>query len=175
MLYSCTMRTVLVLRHGKSDWGHTGMGDHDRPLASRGSAAAECMGRFLSAIESPPDRVLSSTAIRARSTAELARSAAGWTCPIDCLDSLYETTAEAMIDLLRQQDPATERLLLVGHQPTWSELIAVLTGGMAVRFPTAALARIDLAVDQWSGVEPRSGALRWLVTPKLLQRSGFPA
>ncbi len=72
------MKKVFVLRHGKSDW-HAEYGpDHDRPLAPRAVAAAERMGRFLSESAQIPAKVLSSTAVRARHTAELAMSAGRW-------------------------------------------------------------------------------------------------
>ena len=68
------MKTVYLLRHGKSDW-NSGHADHDRILAPRGEDAAHRVGRFLAAIDQVPDRVVSSTAVRACTTAELATQA----------------------------------------------------------------------------------------------------
>jgi len=171
--YSSFVKTVFVLRHGKSDW-QSGYGtDHDRPLAERGIAAAELMGRFLSRNGQEPARVLSSTAVRARSTAELAMAAGQWSCPAEYTDALYGASVSSVIDLLALEDDAIPSLLLVGHQPTWSELIAHLTAGTAVRFPTAALARIDCDIQRWRDVQSGKGTLRWLVTPKLLLQSGL--
>lgn len=167
------MKTILVLRHGKSDWHVSSGSDHDRPLAKRGIAAAELMGRFLRQNRQVPAKVLSSTATRARSTAELAMAAGQWHCPVGYTDALYGASVSGVLDLLRMENDDFASLLLVGHQPTWSELIAELCGGAAVQFPTAALARIDVAVDRWSDIEPGTGSLKWLVTPKILQQSGF--
>ena len=167
------MKAVFVLRHGKSDWDANYGSDHDRPLAKRGIAAAELMGRFLKYNEQVPGKVLCSTAVRARSTAELAMAAGQWQCPAAYTDTLYGATVSAVIDLLQMEDDAILSLLLVGHQPTWSELIGDLTGGTSVRFSTAALARIDFDVDRWRDVQTGAGTLRWLVTPKLLKQSGL--
>jgi phosphohistidine phosphatase len=166
------MKTIFVLRHGKSDW-HAGFAsDHERPLADRGIAAAELMGRFLAQNGQVPAKFISSTATRARDTAELAMKAGGWECVASYTDTLYGASVATVLDLLASEDDAVPSLLLVGHQPTWSELIEHLTGGASVRFPTAALARIDFDVDSWEEIESGGGTLRWLVTPKLLQPSG---
>ena len=167
------MKTVLVLRHGKSDWQASYGSDHDRPLAERGIAAAELMGRFLTRNGQEPARILSSTAVRARSTAELAMITGDWGCPVEYSEALYGASVPGIIDLLKMEDDDLSSLLLVGHQPTWSELIQDLTGGSSVHFPTAALARIDFEIDRWRDIGSATGILRWLVTPKILRQSGF--
>ena len=167
------MKSLLVLRHGKSDWLADYGSDHERPLAARGVAAAELMGRFLTRCGQAPEAVLSSTAVRARRTAELASEAGQWRCPATYTEVLYGASVAGVVELIHQQDDALDRLLLVGHQPTWSELIADLCRGASVQFPTAALARIDLATERWQDLHSAGGTLRFLVTPKLLQRSGL--
>jgi phosphohistidine phosphatase len=59
--------------------------------------------------------------------------------------------------------------MLVGHEPTWSELAGRLIGGAALDFPTAALARIDLEIETWSRADFGKGLLVWLVTPRSLE------
>jgi len=162
------MKTVLILRHGKSDWGADYATDHDRPLAKRGHRAAVRIGRFLRQTGQTPDLVLSSTAVRARRTAELAMEAGEWDCPLKCDPDLYGTSAPSVLEMIRDQDDAIAGLLLVGHQPTWSELVALLSGAVT-RFPTAALARIDFEMDSWTEVQAETGTLIRLVTPKLLE------
>ncbi len=166
------MKTVYVLRHGKSDWQASYGSDHERPLAERGIEAAELMGRFLATTGQVPAMVLSSTAVRARRTAELAQTAGAWETPLETTDALYGASVATVLDLVQRQDDALDSLLLVGHQPTWSEVIWELTGG-SVRFPTAALARIDCQIPRWRDIDAGSGTLRWLMTPKVLQKSGF--
>jgi phosphohistidine phosphatase len=71
-------RSLLALRHAKSDWSAGYGPDRDRPLAPRGVTAARLIGRFVTAAGLEPDLVLSSPAERARATAGLAVAAGGW-------------------------------------------------------------------------------------------------
>ena len=94
----------------------------------------------------------------------------GWTCPVEARPALYEGVPQVLDDL--SQGSFDEPVLLaVGHEPTSSELIRVLTGGR-VRMPTAALALIDLDIESWSDLAAGVGELVWLVTPRLLQTGG---
>ena len=65
-------KSVILFRHGKSDWNATFESDHDRPVSKRGSKAAKKMGKYLSNIDQVPSLIISSTALRARNTAEIA-------------------------------------------------------------------------------------------------------
>jgi phosphohistidine phosphatase len=162
------VRHLYFLRHAKSDWGTDFSSDHERPLARRGVEAAGRVGRFLTSLQQRPEVVLSSSAVRARTTAELARDAGGWTAEIDSTPDLYEATPPDLLAIIRRQDDAISRLLLVGHQPTWSEAIGLFVGEAEVKLVTAALARVDLGVESWADASFGRGVLCWLVTPKLL-------
>ena len=63
------MKTILLLRHAKSDWGDPGLADFDRPLAKRGRKDAPRMGEVLALFNCVPDRILSSSARRAKAPA----------------------------------------------------------------------------------------------------------
>ncbi len=161
-------RSLYVLRHGKSDWEAPHGDDHERPLKKRGRLAAKQIGVFLTHIGEEPEVVLSSSAVRARVTAEVAAEAGDWSAPLEVTRALYEATADSVLERLHGVRDEYARALLVGHEPTSSSLIAVLTKSAAPAFPTAALARIDLAVESWKEVEPGRGILVWLVNPRLL-------
>ena len=60
------MKTLLILRHAKSSWKDSSLTDHDRPLNKRGKQDAPRMGKFLLQQGLTPDRIISSTAKRAR-------------------------------------------------------------------------------------------------------------
>jgi phosphohistidine phosphatase len=163
------VKSVLILRHAKSDWDAGYSSDHERPLARRGVRAAELIGRFLGHIDQVPDQVISSTAVRARTTAELGIEAGQWNSPALYTEALYDASVGSVLELLQQLDDSVARVLLVGHQPTWSELISALTGGATYRFPTAALARVDFEADRWDEVRTGHGSLVWLVTPRIIK------
>jgi phosphohistidine phosphatase len=161
------MKTLVILRHGKSDWSAV-VDDADRPLARRGRKAAQAMGEFLTRAGQVPDAVVTSVARRAADTASLAAVAGGWTCELRVSDALYGADAPGVLTVARAEPDATARLLLVGHEPTASETVTLLVGGGDHRVPTAAVAGIELAVDRWRDVEPGCGRLLYRVPPRLV-------
>lgn len=167
-------KRLLLFRHAKSDW-HAGItDDHERPLTKRGRAAAPIMGRVLATADQLPDLVVTSTAVRARTTVELAHAAGGWTCPVETSDALYDTDAASVLEEIRGLPDSIDRVLLAGHEPTWSKLASRLIGGGDLRFPTAALARLDLDIAWWRDATFGCGALVWLLQPKLFVEGNFP-
>ena len=162
------MRQILVMRHAKSDWG-VASGDHDRVLARRGIKAARKVGRFLTDSGTIPDLILSSTAVRALTTAELAAEAGEWGCEIVTSRDLYASDPERVLDVIRETGNGVGRLLIAGHEPTWSTLVTWLIGGGRVRMPTAAVACLDLPHGDWIDLAPATCELRWLVTPKTVK------
>ncbi len=164
------LRSLYVLRHAKAEDPAPGQGDRARALKRRGAKAARLLGRALTRLDEAPDLVLSSDATRARETAELARSEGAWTARLELRPTIYEAGASTLLAEIRAVEAEVRRLLVVGHQPGLSLLIAELTGSEP-DFPTAALARIDFGFERWSEIGPKSGRLAWLVTPELLARS----
>lgn len=161
--------SLLLLRHGKSDWNADYDGDHERPLKSRGRKAAGRMGRLLTLSGQTPDLVLSSSAVRARSTAELAQDHGEWLCPLRVTPELYEASTTEVLGILRSIGHGPSRVMLVGHEPTCSETVALFTDGPPPEYPTATLARIDFDAESWEELEPGSGTLRCLIPPRLLE------
>jgi phosphohistidine phosphatase len=172
MVPMSTPRTLLVLRHAKSDWA----GDHadvDRPLTTRGRTTARLMGRFISASRQEPDVVICSPAVRAQRTLELAMEAGRWHCPVRTAEALYGDGVAAVLNELRKVDDEDETVMVVGHQPTWQDLVQTSVGGGRLGFPTACLARVDFDVPRWNDVQPGEGVLTALVPPKLFSEDAF--
>jgi phosphohistidine phosphatase len=163
------MRGLLLLRHAKSDWHADHGDDRARPLNRRGQKAAKTIGRFLAQSDQLPDAAITSPAVRAADTLRLAMKAGGWDCPVRTADGLYGAGVPGLVAEIRNEPIATEVLLAVGHEPTWSDAATAFIGRGQLRFPTAALARIDFDVDRWKDIAPDTGVLAWLVTPRLLE------
>ncbi len=166
------MKTLILFRHGKSDWDHE-TGDHERPLAKRGLTAARTMGRLLSLAGEAPDSIVTSSATRARTSVELAREAGPWEAPVRVTRSLYEATPHLVMEELKAEPDSTSALLMAGHQPTWSELTSLLISGGVVPFPTAAMARVDLSISSWKDAARGTGELVWFIRPKLFTNGNF--
>lgn len=160
-------KQLILFRHGKSDWDASYGRDHDRPVAERGVKAAQAMGRQLAAANKVPDLAITSSAVRARTTLELAIAAGHWPCPIQVSDDLYEASIEQVLGVIHQTSNQNGTLMLVGHEPTWSEAVAYFSGG-SVRMPTATMVCLEFEVVTWQQVEYGRGTLLWLLPPKLL-------
>ena len=146
------------MRHAKSDWSADYGADHDRPLNDRGRRSARAIGEALSSDDEAPDHIISSTAVRARTTAELATDAGGWGCELVLDSKLYGGGADTVVSVATSSGEG-QRLMLVGHQPTWSILVSVLTGER-VEVRTATVALIDFPIDDWSQITSVEGRVR---------------
>lgn len=172
------MKTILILRHAKSDWGNPGLVDFDRPLAKRGLNDAPRIGDLLAQFEAVPDLILASPARRAKQTAELVAEACGYKKSIRWEESFYGASSDDLIDTLRSLPDRVERVMLVGHNPTMEETVAALLAGdeadgwgvgLSIRMPTAALVCLDVDLVDWAMLEPGEATLRWFVIPKLIK------
>ncbi len=127
------------------------------------------MGRFIADCGVLPDRIITSTAVRARTTVEVAKEAGGWDAPTREAKTLYMASPADLLVQIRATDADADVLLLVGHEPTWSSAVSRFIGGGEVKYPTAALARVDVDVKRWQDVAFGGGELVWLVPPKALK------
>lgn len=162
------MKTLLFLRHGKSDWDADYLHDHERPLAKRGRKAAKRMGELLAAWDQAPDSVITSPAVRAHDTLRRAHDAGGWEAPVRVSDRLYEGGPADLLDEIRREPDTTRALMLVGHEPTWSDTVSRFIGGGTIRFPTAAVACLRLEIEQWRSARFGDAELVWFVPPRLV-------
>ena len=143
------MKILLILRHAKSSWKESGLADHDRSLNKRGKRDAPRIGELLREQGWVPGMILSSSAKRAKRTAEIVAEESGFGGEILLSRELYAAWPESYIDALNLQPDQNGCIMVVGHNPGLEELLLVLTGE-AERMPTAALAQVTLPIDSWS-------------------------
>jgi len=154
-----------LLRHAHAgDPGAWDRPDDLRPLSDKGRQQAERLGRVLAAAGFVPDAVLTSPRVRAHETAEMVADRLGVPVRIDPRlgSSLDLATVEAILD----DAGGPVRPVLVGHDPDFSDLLALLTGSPGLRMRKGAFALLDVERP----LSPGSAQLRWLVPPDLLQR-----
>jgi len=171
------MKTVLILRHAKSDWSDPNKTDFDRPLAKRGRKDAPRIGQVLVDFKCVPDKILASPAQRAKQTIEIVAKACGYKKSIEWQDSFYGGHSDTLIGALQRLPDTVERTMLVGHNPTMEETVATLLMGyeakwdqnFAIRMPTAGLVCLDLQVMDWAELEPGDAILRWFLIPRLIK------
>ena len=146
------MKTLLILRHAKSSWRELGLSDHDRPLNKRGKRDAPRIGSLLSREDLLPDLIISSTAVRARKTAQLVMEASGYDGELRLEGDLYAAEPQAYVDILQALPDEIGRVMVVGHNPGLEELLEQLTGD-AESLPTAALAQVSLNLEAWQDLD----------------------
>ncbi len=162
------MKTLLIMRHAKSSWNYPELSDYDRPLNARGKRDAPRMGQHLRQEGLIPDRILTSSAKRARKTASKVAKSCGYTGKVKKLDALYDTVPGVYFEVLQALPDKYQRVMVFGHNPTMEQLVNYLTAEIE-RMPTAALAHIELPIQHWKTLNLYTkGTLVNLWTPKTL-------
>ena len=152
------MKTLILVRHGKSSWDHAGLSDFDRPLSSRGLRDAPKMARRLRHLGAKPDVIISSPARRALATAEIFAEELG--LDIDRLHReprIYEASTGTLLDIVQELHDSWDCVLLVGHNPGFTTLTRALVGAGPDNIPTGAYAIISLDADEWLSVSEGGG------------------
>lgn len=157
------MKTLLLARHAKSDWSIHGLSDHERPLNGRGRSDAPAMARRLVEEGITLGRIVSSTAVRAHSTADEHASVHG--IPVVEEPALYAASARTILEVASAIPDDVEVAMLVGHNPGMHDAVAELTGAF-VEFPTCAVAECAVDVGSWSELIEGSGRMLRLRTPR---------
>jgi phosphohistidine phosphatase len=166
------MKILTLLRHAKSTWDDPVARDFDRPLNPRGRRAARTVGGEMKAQDLAFDRVAASPARRVVETLEEVAASFGALHP-DYDQRLYLASTETLLDVLRSESEATERLLLVGHNPGLEMLALQLTrdegklrGEVEIKYPTGTLAEIRLPAERWRDIAPGTGELTRFIRPR---------
>lgn len=166
------MSRLLLLRHGRAAWAEPGGRDFDRPLETSGREESRTVAGLMLAAGVLPDRVLCSTARRARQTWEDVASQMGGDLPdVTFMDQLYSTDAAGYLDLVRECGDA-EAVLVVGHNPMVEDMAFAMAkngepeaqSSLAGGFPTAGLAAIRFDVPL-SEIGPGTGYLEAFFSP----------
>ena len=163
------MKTLYLLRHGKSSWKDKTLLDVERPLNGRGRSASQNVGGFLKKKKIIPDLVLSSCAIRARQTTDLVMEAAKLRTDLRFDERIYEAGAQRLVEVVRQIEKSKETVLLVGHNPGLEEFLKLLTANVET-MPTGTLSKVVLTASNWTGIGDKGGTLEWIVKPKRLRK-----
>ncbi len=157
---------LYFLRHelagSRSEWTAD---DRQRPLTREGKVRMERSARTLAELNLKIDRVLTSPLTRARQTAEIAAEGMGIKDRLVVDERLAPGFDPEALSAILSDYPQARAILLVGHEPDFSETVSAITGGSRIIFKKGGLARVDLP-----GESPQDGELVWLIPPKVLAR-----
>ena len=151
---SRSIKTLILMRHAKSDWGNENLPDIDRPLNARGVKDAARMGKELKQRGLVPDLILCSPALRTRQTAEGLTGAEGLSgVPVQIIESLYGAAPRTLLSALQSAPENCECVMVLAHNPGIGELAEGLTGQWLPQgMKTATVAVIAVNVE-WVCVE----------------------
>lgn len=169
------MKRLALFRHAKSDWNDARLRDFDRPLNQRGRTGAALMGLHIRDYGVDWQRIIASPAVRVTQTIELGSEAAGHTPPVIWDRRIYLASSPTLMELLREQDEQADAIIMVGHNPGLEDLIfdlvpddgeSPLRDEVEDKFPTAAFAVLELAIDAWSEIDDGCARLVHLMRPR---------
>ena len=145
------MKTLTLLRHAKSSWDEPNLADRDRPLNRRGERDAPVMGQRISAAGIRPSLIVSSPAVRAWSTAKIIAREISY--PLEFLQresDLYHAGLETILDIVARQDTGFNNVLIVGHNPGFTDFANFLVPGLTNNLPTCGVVSVTLDCDSWN-------------------------
>ena len=164
-------KQLLVMRHAKSSWAGQGLTDFERPLNKRGLRVMPQVAKFVESQGLTPDLIVSSSATRAKMTAELFVENCGGIAPdqLRLVKNFYHASANVYLEFLSSfSNDSVNTLMFVGHNPGLEDLVARLSGQWDA-MPTAAVAFFEMNADVWLDVgSPPKATLRNFWRPKEL-------
>jgi phosphohistidine phosphatase len=148
---------LYFLRHGEADWPNWKKDDDERPLTKRGKKEMREVAAFLKRVKARPDLIVTSPLPRASQTAEIAAER----LKIKSREDKLLSPGFRRDDLERLLKKYPEKsLMIVGHEPDFTETISELTGG-SLKLSKAGIVLVELN-HSW-----RNGRLLWLIPPKI--------
>ena len=155
---------LYLLRHAHAgDPGAWDGPDERRPLSDKGEQQSDRLGRFLAGIGFGADAIITSPKVRAAQTASIVGDQLG--LPVVEDDRLGDEVGISTLESILRDTGDPDRMIVVGHDPDFTDLVVALCGTGRAPMKKGALARID--VDR--PLQPGGGTLRWLVPPDLLR------
>lgn len=161
------MLRLILFRHGKSSWDDPAGDDFSRPLAPRGLRSVPEMGRRLARRGPLPDLIVSSTAVRALSTARAVAREIGYREEgiVESPD-LYLASPDTLLAVIHRVPASARTLMVVGHNPGLTELANMLGDVRLDNMPTAGMLCTEFDVQEWGGIEPARARFAWYDYPK---------
>ncbi|MDX9943131.1 MAG: histidine phosphatase family protein [Bacteroidales bacterium] len=163
------MKTIYLVRHGKSSWQHPGQKDHERPLLEAGVERTKKIRAFLLGKGVKPGVIISSHAVRAMETAKL--MAEGLGVPAEGIRQereIYLGTEDSLLDLVSALPDEIESVMLVGHNPVMTGFAQMLQARLTEDLPTSAVVSISFHTPEWNRILLSEKQVNFIVFPSML-------
>jgi len=161
------MKTLILVRHAKSDWDNHELTDFERPLNKRGLKDAPHMGKLIANMKLKPELLISSPAVRALTTAK--HFAKELSYPIEKIvheKSIYEYGANGILRTIQKHGHSYSSIMVFGHNPDLTHLVNFLGSERIDNMPTCGVVCIDFDIDNWDELNQTQGKTRFFEFPK---------
>ncbi len=145
------VKTVILVRHAKSDWDNPSLSDIDRPLNDRGKRDAPVMAHRLLDKKISIDAIISSPAKRAKKTASIFAEA--YKIDKDDIifrDELYGAAEDVFYDVIRNADKKLDHIAVFSHNPGITDFANQLTDARIDNIPTCGVFAIKVDCEKWT-------------------------
>lgn len=161
------MKHLYIARHAKSSWEDFTISDHDRPILAKGGERTKKVAAALKAKHILPGLIISSTAKRAQQTAILLAKGLGYEVDnIKFEKSIYHAMEDNILDELYGLDNNIQSVMIVGHNPAFTDFVNMFSKKMIDNLPTSAVAAITFKTDKWEKISNSKFKLDFILTPK---------
>lgn len=160
-------KRLLLIRHGKSDWGNSQLTDFNRPLNSRGARNAPEMANRILQKNQVPGKIISSPAVRAITTAKYFSKI--WNIPSEDIlekSEIYEANVIALLHVVNDIDDKQGSIALFGHNPGLTNFANYLCDANIHNIPTCGTVLIEFDTEHWSELTQCNGKLVEFDYPK---------
>ena len=165
------MKFLTLMRHAKSSWHHEGVKDFDRPLNNRGLRDAPIVAQHLSDQNLQPDLLWISPAERARQTAAIVLEKLAIPEEQICYkEEIYDAGLLQLLHLIRQAPESAEYVMMIGHNPGFSDLACILNPRQDRNVVTGAVVHLQLDIGSWKAINKACATTLWQAWPKMLSK-----
>jgi phosphohistidine phosphatase len=162
------VKNIFLIRHAKSSWAELGAKDFDRKLDDRGLRDAPKMAKILRGMGITPDLIVSSPAMRAKTTAQY--FAQEYAIPVENIDlqaDIYEASESDLLHVIKGIDNAHNTILLFGHNPTLTYFPNRYTEDFIDNVPTCGIVLLTLNAESWSDFNEKTVTKQGFWYPKM--------
>lgn len=159
------VKTLIILRHSKTEKVNPA-GDQARELTKPGRRWATEAGREIQKAAGMPDLLITSNAIRALQTGDLAAEAMNFTGERRVVPDVYGATEDELLQAIQAFPEDFSSIVLVGHNPGMEELANSFSGKREHgHLPTAGWVVVEMSSENWKGVKASGGKVTAYGTP----------
>lgn len=164
------MKTLYIVRHGKSTWEDPFLADHDRPLLPVGIKKTKKIAKFLEGKNIKPGLLLSSSAKRAFETAEIIAEIIGY--PMDEIKkspNQYHASPDDIYSELYALPDSLVSVMIFGHNPTLTYFVNNFLNPTIENLPTSGVVSINFDCEKWNQISDSVFHINFVAFPRMLK------